>query len=513
VIKVYNVMIVDDEPIIRFGLKSSIDWEDKDLHLIGDFSNGKQALEAMERTGHVDILITDIKMPVMDGITLMKKALQLNPRLKVVLVSSYNEFEYVREGLTHGAVDYILKQTLEPHQFAKTIHKCIDKILEEEKVTEQLDHAEQTNRINERRRTEQAIKRILLRKDHAMASPQRIDSLHMPQLLLLGSIKDLDRLQDEFGFLYKNLIIEEIQERFYRETEEGYCFPIGEKELIFFLENTEDPRGTVHTLQRRIEKETALKLVFSYTVVSDPEKLVEGYHHASLAAQHYFFQRDTEIFSYEREKKMPQDPLSPEEINAHIHGEESLEKFLDVRIAHWQEEGMNPDNVKKEAGNILKALYWNKVEMGIFMNYMSRMDSSETLEELTGLFHEAKHECEIFLESESKHPHTDNELLDKALVYIHDHFTQEMTLQHVADHIHISRNYFSILFKRFMKINFIDYVIGLRINKAKELLSRTSWKVYEVAGESGFNDVKYFSKLFKKLTGLSPGDYRAEHHK
>jgi two-component system, response regulator YesN len=509
----YNVMIVDDEPIIRFGLKSSIDWEDKNLHLIGDFSNGKQALEAMERTGHVDILITDIKMPVMDGITLMKKALELNPKLKVVLVSSYNEFEYVREGLTHGAVDYILKQTLEPDQFSKTIHKCIGKIMEEQKVSEQLDHAEQTNRISERRGTEQAIKRILLGKEHSPASGQRVASLHMPQLLLLGSIKDLDRLQNEFGFLYKNLIIEEIQERFYRETEEGYCFPIGEKELIFFLGNTDDPLGTVHTLKSRIEKETALKLVFSYAVVPDPEKLVDGYHHASLAAQHYFFQRHTEIFSYEREKEMLRDPLSPEEIKAHIHGGEPLERFLDARFAYWQEESMNPDNVKKEAGNILKAMYWNKVDLGVLMDYISKMDSSETLEELTGLFHEAKHECEILLESESRHPHTDNELLDKALMYIHDHFTQEMTLQHVADHIHISRNYFSILFKRFMKINFIDYVIDLRINKAKELLSRTSLKVYEVAGESGFNDVKYFSKLFKKLTGLSPGDYRAEHHK
>ncbi|WP_175991538.1 response regulator [Bacillus sp. Marseille-Q1617] len=510
---VYNVMIVDDEPIIRFGLKSSIDWEDKNLHLIGDFSNGKQALEAMERTGHVDILITDIKMPVMDGITLMKKALQVNPKLKVVLVSSYNEFEYVREGLTHGAVDYILKQTLEPEQFSKTIHKCIDKILEEEKVTERLDYAELANKIHERRKTEQSIKRILLRKEPFQASEQRIENLPMPQLLLLGSIKDLDRLQDEFGFLYKNLIIEEIQERFYRETEDGYCFPIGENELIFFLGNTEEPRDTVNKLKQRIEKETALKLVFSYAVVTDPGKLVDGYHHAFLAGEQYFFQSDTVIFPYERGNEMHQKPLGLEEIKAMLHREHSLEKFLEARFARWKEEDMHPDLIKKEAGNILKALYWNKVDLGVLMDYISSMDSSETLEELTGLFHEARNECDMFLESESMHPHTDNELLDKALGYIHEHFTQEMTLQHVADHIHISRNYFSILFKRFMDINFIDYVIGLRINKAKELLSHTSLKVYEVAGESGFNDVKYFSKLFKKITGHSPGDYRTEHHK
>lgn len=145
-------MIVDDEPIIRFGLKSSINWERENLFLLGDFSNGKQALEAIEAAGQVDILITDIKMPVMDGLTLMKKALKINPMLKVVLVSCYNEFDYAREGLTHGAMDYILKPTLEPESFCKTIQKCVKKIVEEQTIKKKLDSVERTNHFRERKK-------------------------------------------------------------------------------------------------------------------------------------------------------------------------------------------------------------------------------------------------------------------------------------------------------------------------------------------------------------------------
>jgi two-component system response regulator YesN len=103
-------------------------------------------------------------MPVMDGLTLMKKALGLNPNLKVVLVSSYNEFDYVREGLTHGAIDYILKPTLEPETFLKTIEKCVKIIDEEQTTIGKLDIAEQANRIQERKKLAQEMKRVLLDK-------------------------------------------------------------------------------------------------------------------------------------------------------------------------------------------------------------------------------------------------------------------------------------------------------------------------------------------------------------
>ncbi|WP_198510249.1 response regulator, partial [Bacillus solitudinis] len=129
----YNIIIVDDEPVIRSGLKASVEWDKEGLSLLGDFSNGEEAFSIMKEN-HVDILITDIKMPIMDGLTLMKKALNLYPKLIVILISSYNEFAYVKEGIKYGAIDYVLKPTLEQEEFLQLIQKCVKRLDEEQSI-------------------------------------------------------------------------------------------------------------------------------------------------------------------------------------------------------------------------------------------------------------------------------------------------------------------------------------------------------------------------------------------
>ncbi|MGO4374365.1 response regulator, partial [Paenibacillus sp. MCAF20] len=120
-----HVLIVDDEPIIRNGLKSFIDFGGLGLILEGDCANGKEALGVL-REKPIDILVTDIKMPVMDGLELTRQALAINPSIKIILISSYNEFEYVREGMKQGAIDYLLKPTLEAEELIAVLQRCKD---------------------------------------------------------------------------------------------------------------------------------------------------------------------------------------------------------------------------------------------------------------------------------------------------------------------------------------------------------------------------------------------------
>lgn len=112
----YKVLIVDDEPVIRHGISAFIDWEKEGMSVEDHYANGAEALAALESLSF-DILITDIKMPLMNGIELMKQAQALCPWLKVILVSNYSDFEYVKEGLKLGAVDYLLKLTLKRRIF------------------------------------------------------------------------------------------------------------------------------------------------------------------------------------------------------------------------------------------------------------------------------------------------------------------------------------------------------------------------------------------------------------
>lgn len=192
---------------------------------------------------------------------------------------------------------------------------------------------------------------------------------------------------------------------------------------------------------------------------------------------------------------------------------ENVPIFLDERLKQWRSEQMTPTDIKKEACDILTTLFMERIEYSFLIDRCSEIERSESLNDLNEYLLKGFEACDQYITDQKMKSNTDNELIDKALDFIHKHYTQELTLQHVADHIHISRNYFSILFKRFLGQNFIDYVIDLRIKKARELLVHTSLKVYEVAGNAGFNDVKYFSKLFKKVTGSSPGDFRMQHQK
>ncbi|WP_211748940.1 response regulator [Paenibacillus sp. Marseille-Q4541] len=266
----YKVLLVDDEKIARMGLRATFDWEGNGFHVVGEAANGQKAMRWVENR-EVDILITDIAMPVMNGLELTRITKEFCPWAQVLLLSCHSDFEYVREGIRLGASDYMLKPTL----------------------------------------NEDALKSLLI--------------------CMRGRI-DLEK---------RNLQI--LNE--YREKE---------------------------------------------------------------ASQ---FKKPAEKNS----KSVP--PIPPE----------------------------------------------------------------ETLHE---------------------------RIVTQATSYIKLHYHKGISLQEVASHVSVSRNYFCEMFKRVTGQNFTHYLIELRINRAAELLTTSSLKVYEVAEQVGFNDVKHFSKQFKKCTGMSPAEYQ-----
>ncbi|UUZ86157.1 response regulator [Paenibacillus sp. P26] len=131
----YRVLLVDDEPFARMGLRATFDWEGNGFRLVGEASNGKNAAPWIERN-EVDILITDIAMPVMDGLELIRTARERCPQMKFILLSCHSDFAYVREGMRMGASDYLLKPTLEPADLKEVLAKVVDQITEDRKINE-----------------------------------------------------------------------------------------------------------------------------------------------------------------------------------------------------------------------------------------------------------------------------------------------------------------------------------------------------------------------------------------
>lgn len=504
-------MIVDDEPVIRFGLKASINWEEEGLQLLGDFPNGEKALAAMEDQ-QVDLLITDIKMPIMDGLTLMKETLKRFPNVKVVLVSSYNDFEYVREGLKHGAVDYVLKPTLEPEDFLQLIRKCTELMEKEQGIEEKLHLLEETAALKSRHRSEQQLKRILLQHGEFSFPYEEFSNLPTSLMVLYLKMTSAVAIEEQKGNLYTTFILDEIQNQFYMHYEEGICIHINETDLVVVIPHHEDePQRLKYWLQTN----TDIHFTIGFNIAASIQDLPTSFQLCKAACKRRFYHTEEDVFSYVSIEHEPIKRLKGEQLKQYLlpYDKQKVTDFLKSHFKKREQEKMEPSQLQAEACDILTHLFVEKMDVVILLEKCSILKKAETIHELFDLLLLQLEDCEIIVAKKGEKPFADNELIESALDYIHRYYTEELTLKKVADHIHISRNYFSILFKRLLNQNFIDYVIDLRIKKAKELLEHSTLKVYEVAEQSGFRDVKYFSKMFKKTTGVSPGDYRTEHYK
>ncbi|MFD2615418.1 response regulator [Paenibacillus gansuensis] len=512
----YKLAIVDDEPVIRFGIGASVDWESNGLRLAGMFANGQEAWELLEQEP-VDILITDIKMPVMDGLELTRLALQHHKMTKVILVSSYNDFEYVRAGLKLGVADYLLKPTLEPESLLELVKKCMRQLEEERKqATEQKQFTDSWH-LAERRRNEAGLKRALSLEPGSSAQWQPPALLQTPYAVAAVSVDGAADLEQQHGSLYISLLLEEMQEEFYSVTAEGYAFPAGPHQLLLLLPQG-GLAGNLHKLRENWLNGLRISTTTGVGTGTSPDCLKEAYAYGLRAAGRKFWEGPGVYYKEpgdwhppEPGPAVPQLQLLLQELKVTAvtgHDPDGWKLLLDACLDRWRKLRLPPDRIRKEACETISTLFGQDHDMSLLLEEFEELKQSETLEHLGRLLESQIQGHAKAIVSSPLPAKGNRQLIDKAIDFIAANYTHELTLQQAADHVHMSKNYFCLLFKKFTGQNFIDYVIRLRIAKAKELLTVPGLKIYEVAEGSGFGDVKYFSKLFKKMTGCSPVEYR-----
>jgi two-component system, response regulator YesN len=511
----YRVAIVDDEPVIRFGIRASVDWDKENIGLAGDFANGEEAWQTIQYEP-VDILITDIKMPVMDGLELTRRTLELYPKTKVILVSSYNDFDYVRQGLKLGVSDYLLKPSLEPEGLLELVRKCLRQIEEERRY----DHNKQllwtSMMAHDRKKLETEVKRAIVHEGEFLTHNAVPSWLAEGYAVCTIMINRLRETEEQFGNLHVGMLLEEMQEVFYELVKEGIAFLAGDRALVVTLP-AQCPRAIIRKLSDKWSARFSISVTVGYAIGNDVEALRFVYVQSGLAAKRRFYEGEGEYSSPE--------PPAGQEQNREIHKDadtllhelrtfsqsrdpEAADAVVQSWIDRWLAYRTDPDTIYKEAFEIVTTLFMNEQHMTVLLEGFEQLKRSETLEELSRLL---QAHIRGYRNSFAAGSHTvkgNKQLVDKSIDYISAHYTGELSLQQLAEHVHMSKNYFCLQFKHHTGQNFIDYVIKLRIGKAKEIMVDPGLKIYEVAEKAGFNDVKYFSKLFKKMTGLSPVEYR-----
>ena len=538
-----KIFLAEDEVIVRETIKRMIPWEDLGFELVGEAADGEMALPLLFRQ-KPDLLITDIKMPFMDGLTLAKVAKKEIPGLKVVILSGYDDFNYAKQAINIGVEDYLLKPI--------TKNALIERLTE---IRSRYEHEKTQKEYYEKfHREMQAYEKNSIRDFfEALVS----GSMDMMEIYRRSEKLGLDIVAEAYNVLIFTMNCEED----FSGQREGYSEWEAESlELLeaFFSENTsamlfrcnifsygvlikgqkenieENTRSCVGEIQRIFDRREQKRqwFVAAGEPVERLSQIQKSYYSASRAfSQRYLYDENIlyydEMASMEKKNVTEDDSTYLQKVDVNALNPAILQKFLSNGLLE-ETENFVKDYFYAIGQEPLESLVFrNYVTLNVRFSVMSFLkeigcdtrtleqeDTEDVLSESSKSLENAIAYAEkiisqaIALRNQNS-GNKNRSILKTAVDFIDSHYMEEdMSLNKAANAANVSANHFSALFSQNMGQTFIEYLTNLRMNKAKEYLRCTNMRSSEIAGEIGYKDAHYFSYLFKKTQGMTPSDYR-----
>lgn len=533
-----KVFLVEDESIVREGLRDNIPWEQWGYQFVGEAADGEMALPLIQKT-KPDVLLTDIKMPFMDGLSLSRLVHQEFPDMKIIIISGYDDFEYARGAIQVGVEQYLLKPITRA-VLQKTLAELKTKI---ESEREQKSYQEKFQ--SEAREYEQ-----FSRTDFFV----RIFEGRMP---VQDIYEEAAKLSLRINAPCYNLLMFNLQERrggenagiesedFARKREELLHYFIRYPENLVFRWNVNTygvliqgsaehmPALCARSLENveRICKPAQDSLQW-YVAVGEPVErlslLAECYSKVNHLFAYRFLMPQEHIFTKELiGKNAPQgaggriDGIDADRMDPELIRDFLLRGAKD-EIADFVENYLSE---MKEAMQVV--MFQNYLTLHIYFVTLSyaevlgygreeflRLLGETTPESVKGAEMLPSYFCSLLEKAMTLRDRESDDqskrILKRALSYIEENFSQEtLSLNSVAGEVNVSPSYFSAIFSREKQMTFVEYVTGKRMDKAKKLLRQTQMHTGEIALEVGYKDPHYFSFVFKKTQGCTPREYRA----
>ena len=540
-----KIFLAEDEVIVRETIKRMIPWEELGFELVGEAADGEMALPLLIRQ-KPDLLITDIKMPFMDGLTLAKLANKELPELKIVILSGYDDFNYAKQAINIGVEDYLLKPI--------TKNALIERLSE----------------IRSRYEHEKTQKEYYEKFQREMQAYEKNSSRDFFEALIRGSMdmmevyKKAEKLGvDIVAEAYNILIFTMNSEEDFSGQKEGYSeweaetlemleeFFSGHPSAMLFRSNifsygvllkgqkesikeiTKECVGKIQGILNRKESKREWFLAVGQPV-ERLSQIKKSYHTASRAfSQRYLYGEnilyydEMEMMEHRSGQADTNDNAYLKKVDVNALNPAILQKFLS-------------NGIQEEIENFVKDYFYaigqEPMESLVFRNYVILNVRFSVITFLKGLGcdtegMEPENTEEILVESgknienaiayaekmisraitirDQNSGNKNRSILKTAVDFIDEHYMDEdISLNTAANVANVSSNHFSALFSQNMGQTFIEYLTSLRMNKAKELLRCTGMRSSEIAGEIGYKDAHYFSYLFKKTQGMTPSDYR-----
>lgn len=523
----YKMIIADDEQQILDGINMCINWTEMDVSIVGTATNGLHAL-ALIKDLEPDILITDIKMPGLCGLDLIKKVKMFSEDIEIIIISAHQDFDFAKRAMDLGVVTYITKP-IKKDMISKEVKKVVQKIISRQKQSKKITHLNDMWGQSIPLINEYYLNQLIMGRQEIYSKVKALPFMYeFIEQSGWFSVIVLQRYDTESIF-NNSLVTTKIDETFskfylhvmFKSYNNEYVIMYFHKVKEYIHEYTEEQ---VKVLISELNKEKIYMQAGIGGVYKKFDNMYLSYIEAVKALSYRDNSGRKKIFNsrtlethkdfalYSRELE----PLFNEfEMNLikgkYLYIKEVLDQINEVLshrdYVYW-------DTVQQTycqlASIIISSLNTLKIPLN---NVISTQDNlyhiilnTKTLDSLeVWLLDILKKICGLYHHHYEK---TENASINKAIDYIYDNYNKDLSLNDVAGYVKLNPSYFSRLFKSYVGISFVEYVKNVKVSVAKRLLRSTNDKVYTVCNKVGYTSVQYFTNLFKDKVGVTPKQYR-----
>ncbi|MDQ6419496.1 response regulator [Paenibacillus sp. LHD-117] len=518
----YKVLLVDDEILDLKGMQTFIPWTELGMNVVHSVSSGFAAAEIIE-SEPIDILVTDVRMPNMSGLELARKALDKQARIKIIFVSGYQDFNYVKQAMSLNACSYVVKP-MDDNELIESLQKLRIELDDERRLleTEQLYQRmvpimknEYLLRLLEGTSDDEMLQVLLERYElNRLAWPVKVVAVERDDWMLKrGSDDAID--DSELSGLFLHAMIDVCS----RLRIEHMC-KLGGNRVGMLLEQGME----IDRLREALTNEP-LEAPFTVTIgvggfAGSPAELKDSYRQARLALDYKVFYGKGRIIRHEDIQQAQMKDVQSLDIQL----DALFEAMTDYDLVKVHDElgllyGLaNNLRSKYTIQNFTVFLimkldaHLQKINEDLFQmlnldfNSLDVLLRHETMDEIHSWLRYRVYELSELLQNKKQKKNW--KLAQDIIADVKQRLHENITLKDVAEKYSFSPNYLGQIFKEEMNTNFSDYVATLRMEKAGDLLANTNLKVYEIAGLIGYRYLPYFSRQFKDYHGMTPLEFR-----
>ncbi|MCU6711360.1 response regulator [Paenibacillus sp. J5C_2022] len=524
----YRVLIAEDEILVRLGLKHSIDWSKYGMQVIADVANGEEAWSLFSKE-MPDVVITDLKMPMMGGMELIAKIRSVNSHTRIVILTCLEEFKLAREALALDVSDYIVKLSMTTEQMEAVLAKMEGELRLRDTPSRPFVPLPDAAAAKEGLFKDYLfLHRYSAEEFGDKAACLSLSLSPRRMVMCMMEIDPYERLQQKFkdnkGQLIRLSLLNVLEEMLKSYDCCEAFHDSGSRYVILFsfgnLTSEKEADEELHLIIEHVRKvlATYFNVSVSFGISSRQDgydKLKSQYRECAEALEDAFVGGPNRNYTYCQSRSKAVE----EEAAAKLYRVEEI----------WERSGISyREACKEQISRYMKAHYWSArtevrklfaqllhspllslrladEEMSARCSYYAeRISGAKTLDQMID-----EYECYVGeIVRKLREQKRTSPAVAQVLRFVEERYADSISLQAAADSVLMNANYVSTIFKKEMGINFIDYLLHFRVEKAKELFLNSSLKAYEIGERTGFTNHSHFSRVFKKYTGLGPREFR-----